>query len=53
VSEQTLTHIRTPDNTQNFCGGKNGGSISLRHYIEQPEHARSLLLCKVCVEGKD
>ena len=29
------------------------GSISLRHYREQPWHAASLRLCKACVERAD
>lgn len=31
------------------CCGREGGSISLRHAIEQPEHASTLPLCGECV----
>lgn len=40
-------HIRIADNTTTYCGDE-GGSISLRHYRQQP-HALGLPLCERCL----
>lgn len=41
-------HIRTLDQSSTLCGSQ-GGSISLRHYQERPEHVASPSMCEACI----
>lgn len=44
-----FVHLREPGGEHiRLCGNTTGGSISIQHYRAQPEHVKSLYICKGC-----
>jgi hypothetical protein len=50
-------HIRMYwcDGDETFCGLESAlvGSISHKHYLEQPQHCESLTMCSVCQDKSE
>lgn len=44
-----IVHIRNPE-AKPVCGADATSMISYRHFREQAEHVRSLIICEECLE---